>query len=725
MIPVAVVPYYSLRKQTERSGRQSLFQLHMEFAKLIQSLNQDIETAAKVLFQNLKPRLEEDPSLVRAIQEGNQSVLEGLEQELANSLHSFGAYFEGMQVHLLSLKEYTELDNNVRADPGLYETEDGSLLLWVYSELTADEITTGGFLVGQPLLRRQGQPPQQRASGSDESPGQSRLPRTFTLERFVRTFYNVQVEVIDPNAPVVLEPEFVESEPFQELLQGKHPLGLVSPNVKIRNRLSQAIFLPFNNQHGQLTGIMALFVPRLPSLPGFIVDHALHGIIFSALFSVVVAVFVARSIARPLNRLTKTARQMARGDLSARVEVTSKDEVGQLAVSFNDMAAEVERGHTELAARAQELEDSIRLLNATNRELTRIQNHLENILANIRSGVIVIDNVGRVIRSNRAAQEILGLAEPPDADYREIVGYEEFGQIVESSLHRGISVFQREIAWQGSGETSIHLQVSTVPLLDTGRITGLVVTFYDLSNIRRLERQLVLQDRLAALGRLSAGVAHEIRNPLGVIKGSAELLRKRFGGLPEEEGLCDFILEEVARMSRVVSDFLNFARPPVPELEQIDINSVIRRCFQYLEHQDCSHHIRHEFDLSHNLPALRLDPSLFQQVLLNVFLNAHEAMPGGGTIRVRTRRLSPREVSVEVEDTGVGIPRAELQHIFDPFFTLKDAGTGLGLSVVHQIVSSHGGRIEVDSREGMGTTFRLIFPVDGESLRQSEPSSLS
>ena len=177
-------------------------------------------------------------------------------------------------------------------------------------------------------------------------------------------------------------------------------------------------------------------------------------------------------------------------------------------------------------------------------------------------------------------------------------------------------------------------------------------------------------------------------------------------------------------MSRVVSDFLNFARPPVPELEQIDINAAILRCLQYLEHQSRSNHVRHEFDLAHNLPALRLDPSLFQQVLLNIFLNAQEAMPDGGTLQVRTRRMSHREVSVEVEDSGVGIPQEDLQHIFDPFFTSKDAGTGLGLSVVHQIVASHGGRVEVDTHKGVGTTFRLIFPVDGESLRRSKPASL-
>ncbi|MFH1743256.1 MAG: ATP-binding protein [bacterium] len=722
MIPVAVTPYYQMRKGSLETGRERLLQSGREFRHLIENIKQSIPPAAKIVSQNLEPVLKEDKSLATAFREGDRSRLDALEPQLENNLHGFDAY-RGMQVHLLGLRELRELDDYAPPDRGLYETKRGFLLLWVYAAVTVDDITIGGFLVGRPLMRRQGQPSDRPIPESKESPAPL-LASTITLEMIVRTYHNVHVEVFDTNTLEIREDEIEETDPLRELLQGKRP-DLYTENLTISETPSQALLFPFNNHHGELTGIIALYTPHLPPLQGFMRNYVLNGIMFSVFFAIVVGAFIARSIARPLNRLTKTAKQMARGDFSARVQVSSKDEVGQLAASFNDMATHIERSHTELAARARELEDSIRLLNATNRELTRIQSHLENILANIRSGVIVIDNVGRVIRANRAGQEILGLTDQPNADYREILGYEEFAQMVESSLHKGISVFQREISWNGSENTSVPLQVSVVPLLDGGRITGLVVTFHDLSSIRKLEQQLVLQDRMAALGRLSAGVAHEIRNPLGIIKGSAELLRKRFGGQEGEEGLLDFILEEVARLSRVVSDFLNFARPPMPEFEPVDVNSVIRRSLQYLEHQDRSQHILQEFDLAHNLPALQLDPNLFQQVLLNILLNAQEAIPEGGTIRVRTRRYSSREVAVEVEDSGVGISQDDLQHVFDPFFTSKDTGTGLGLSVVHQIVSSHSGRIEVDSREGSGTTFRLIFPIHRENSNQPRYSSLS
>jgi len=715
MIPLAVFPYYSVREKSMENGKRRLQQVLHDFRELSERTTDNLRSAARLVIQALTTQFVENPSLKRAFRESDKAVLDSLEHQLTDTLHSVRLY-RGMQVHLLSIEEYKELEQQPYR---LYETEDGAFLLWVYSELTSDELVIGGFVVGQPLMTQRDQVIQSAESQDSNLPTELRTVQSYTPEWTPRSPYGVQTDIVDAKTPWILDNEFIQSSEFQELIEGKRQ-QIYADSVKVNGNLSQAALIQFKNQYGDVSGIIILSVPRLEPLWGFIWTHALRGILISVIFALSVAVFVARSIAHPINRLTRTAKQMAKGDLTARVEVSSRDEIGQLASSFNDMAGEVERSHTELAARAQELEDSIRLLNATNRELTRTQNHLENILANIRSGVIVIDNVGRIVRANRASQEILGLTEPPDADYREVLGYEGFGQLVEDSLHKGISVFQREIAWTTGENDQVPLQVSTVPLLDSGRITGLVVTFHDLSNIRKLEKQLVLQDRLAALGRLSAGLAHEIRNPLGVIKGAAELLRKRFGGLPGEEGLCNFILEEVARLSRVVSDFLNFARPPAPELDKVDVNAVIRRSFQYLEHQKNAHSVRQEFDLASNLPPLDLDTNLFQQVLLNIFLNAQEAMPKGGTIRVRTRRMSARDVAVEVEDTGVGIPSENLQHIFDPFFTSKDAGTGLGLSLVHQIVSSHGGQIEVDSHEGAGTIFRIILPVNGEKVNQSK-----
>ncbi|HOE10619.1 MAG TPA: ATP-binding protein [bacterium] len=714
MVPVAVVPYYSLRKQVLERGKASLDLVWQEFRNMGATINEMLEPAAYMVRSELQAEFNKDTSLARAFREGDVARLEELEARLTEKLRRFRGC-RLMQVHLLSLKDYEDLDSLQQKDlpnMGLYESKDGTFLLWMYSELAEEDVVVGGLVVGQPIMHRQEVLPDTSSSIG----GGLQKPRSpFVLDWKPRKLRGVQIDVIDPADPTILDPGFVKSEKFQNLLSGEYSYAdNYMDSIRIDGDLSQALLFPFNNHKGELTGVIILSVARLEPLSGFILKHALSGIVFSTLFAIVVGVVLARSIAHPLNRISRTAKQMARGDLTVRSEIVGEDEIGQLAASFNEMASEVERSHTELAARARELEDSVRLVNAANRELTRIQNRLENILANIRSGVLVIDNVGRVIRANRAALEILGLEKTPNADYREVLGYEDFGELVESSLHRGISIFQREIKWSRDGHTPVPMQVSTVPLLDGGRIAGLVVTFHDLSSIRKLERQLVLQDRLAALGRLSAGVAHEIRNPLGVIKGSAELLRKRFGGMPGEEGLFDFILEEVARLSRVVSDFLNFARPQTPELEKVDVNTVIQRSVQYLEHQANSLEIRREFELAGNLPSLQLDPNLFQQVLLNILLNAQEAMPQGGTIRIRTRRFSAREIAVEIQDTGVGIPPDNLQHIFDPFFTSKDSGSGLGLSVVHQIVSSHSGRIEVESSVGVGTTFRLIFPIQRE-----------
>ena len=388
------------------------------------------------------------------------------------------------------------------------------------------------------------------------------------------------------------------------------------------------------------------------------------------------------------------------------------------------MAETVENSHTEMEQRAHDLQESNRLLESANRELHHTREFLENLLANIRTGVMALDMNGRVMRLNRAAAEILGCQTGDEGrQYHDLVGRATFAMLLESTLHKGVSIFQREVQQRNRLGQKLPLQVSTVPMLENGKLNGMVVTFHDLSNVRRLEEQLIRQDRLAALGRLSAGVAHEIRNPLGIMKGSAELLKRRFGGQPGEEGLTDFILEEIDRLSRVVSDFLNFARPPAPELRRRNVNDIVRRATAFLAHQDTPAPINYRYELTADLPPVALDSNLFQQVMLNLLLNAQEAMPKGGIIAVRTAMTESAEIAIEIIDEGIGVPPDAMDRIFDPFYSSKESGTGLGLSVVHQIVVGHGGRIEVESEAQEGSIFRVILPVCGEEIPQQIPAA--
>ncbi|HXK94892.1 MAG TPA: ATP-binding protein, partial [bacterium] len=292
------------------------------------------------------------------------------------------------------------------------------------------------------------------------------------------------------------------------------------------------------------------------------------------------------------------------------------------------------------------------------------------------------------------------------------------------SLEQAHPVQENEILYELADGTLIPLQISTAPVLENGQLTELVVTVHDLSAIRQLEERVRRQDRLAALGHMAAGVAHEIRNPLGIIRGSAELLKKRFAHQPEEAGLSDFILEEVARLSRVVNDFLLFARPPAPHLDEVRAEELFTEIADYFEKQPAREKYPLVMEPADGVPALAMDLKLGRQIFLNLFLNAQEAMPEGGTITVRARAYSPREVAVEVIDEGMGIPPDRIDKIFDPFFTMKENGTGLGLSLVYQLMSSHGGRVEVESTPGQGSVFRLIFPAYEALMAERQPEAM-
>jgi signal transduction histidine kinase len=246
-----------------------------------------------------------------------------------------------------------------------------------------------------------------------------------------------------------------------------------------------------------------------------------------------------------------------------------------------------------------------------------------------------------------------------------------------------------------------------------------------LENSRAYER-MKERDRLAALGEMAAGLAHEIRNPLGAIKGAAQLLvgpdgriRHDEAGAPAEVGeFLGIIVEEVNRLNRVVSQFLDYARPyKVAENAEIDLNDVVKKTLTLLERQEAASQVKIELELDAELPPVRGDPEQLRQVFLNLGINGMQAMGhNGGALTITTRTRRPgrdRAQLVEVifADTGPGIPRDQLRHLFIPFFTTKDKGTGLGLPISQRIVAHHGGAIEVRSMVGRGTQFSVVLPV--------------
>jgi signal transduction histidine kinase len=255
------------------------------------------------------------------------------------------------------------------------------------------------------------------------------------------------------------------------------------------------------------------------------------------------------------------------------------------------------------------------------------------------------------------------------------------------------------------------------------------------------------RDRLAALGSMAAGLAHEVKNPLGAIKGAAQLLEE-LGASPDDPAAREFvgiILEEVTRLDRVVGSFLDYARPHAGNPVPLDLNAAVRRTVQIVSSQITDGAIDVQLDLAEPLPRTRIDPEKFRQVLMNLLQNAIQAMDGRGKITVSTtvRRSGRARVAhtppdppsrrslsddtelleVSVRDTGPGISPKVLRNLFIPFFTTKTQGTGLGLAISQSIVQNAGGAIEVHSQPGEGTTFTILLPSAGIPLSTPIPSS--
>jgi two-component system, NtrC family, sensor kinase len=247
-------------------------------------------------------------------------------------------------------------------------------------------------------------------------------------------------------------------------------------------------------------------------------------------------------------------------------------------------------------------------------------------------------------------------------------------------------------------------------------VIGRLIIMDDITERVELEAQLSQADKLSSIGLLAAGVAHEVNTPLAVISSYAQMLAKQLQGDPQRGALLEKITRQTFRASEIVNNLLNFSRTSGTEFTEIDVNKVISDTLALLEHQFRTSRIHIQSELYRDLPLIYGNAGRLQQVFLNLFLNAKDAMNNGGTLRIAT--ANGEAIIVSVADTGSGIAQEHIHRIYDPFFTTKSAprdgqnrGTGLGLSVTYGIIQEHAGKIKVESRPGEGTTFLLEFPL--------------
>ncbi|HEX8175059.1 MAG TPA: ATP-binding protein [Pyrinomonadaceae bacterium] len=369
-----------------------------------------------------------------------------------------------------------------------------------------------------------------------------------------------------------------------------------------------------------------------------------------------------------------------------------------------------------LAARLadRQARSDVQLIEAT-QSLATLRALHERIVESIRSGVVTTDLRGRIYTFNAAAEEITG--------YRatEVRGQDAsifFGEL-KDHIAQSMSAAQ-------AGEPSprfesycltpdglrLRLGFGISPLFsETGETTGLVLTFQDLTEVRSLEEAARRQDRLAAVGRVAAGIAHEIRNPLASMRGSIQVLRSDMDGDSSQAQLMEIILRESDRLNQIIADFLAYARPRNTQLALIDLREPLRETFTLLRH---SPEIRDGHILEEELPdgpvMVSADVSQLKQVFWNLSRNALQAMPEGGTLRAEMSRAASGRLRITFKDTGRGMTQEQVEHLFEPFSSSTTGGTGLGLSIVYQIIRDHGGTINVRSREGQGTTITVELP---------------
>jgi len=229
---------------------------------------------------------------------------------------------------------------------------------------------------------------------------------------------------------------------------------------------------------------------------------------------------------------------------------------------------------------------------------------------------------------------------------------------------------------------------------------------------RRLEDKLNHAERLASLGEMVASVSHEIKNPLGIVRSTAEILNKRLKDLaPSSKHLTEIIITETSRLDDIVREFLDFARPQIPQFTKGSINDLILKVMEFMKTEFAKNRITVRTDLNPAIKPMNIDQNLFYRALLNLFINALQAMPDGGTLSINSSfaQDNRKNIHIMIQDTGIGISKEKLPMIFTPFYTDKNRGTGLGLAIAQNIINEHNGSIDVESETGKGTTFIITL----------------
>ncbi len=507
------------------------------------------------------------------------------------------------------------------------------------------------------------------------------------------------------------QPDPREDQALMRLFRGGEPEGYVKKGD--RGRLYD-FFYPLRLEDGRTLGAVKV-VMDMATIESHKAQARLYNVLtiagITAFLAFMFHFFTKRNLSQPLEQLERGVQRFSQGDLEHRIRLEETDEIGHLAQTFNGMAEEIQR---------------------TNRGILREREFTRSIIESISDGIIVVDKDKRVTAWNRATARLCAL--PGEEEAGRPLG-EVFPQCQEGSFSaelegllegKRVSFSATQTKEPEPGGERLRLNIDGYPLRNaSGKITGVVLVIKDVTERVKLERQVQQAEKMAAVGQLVSGIAHEVGTPLNIISGRAEWVMKRLEPESPLREKLSVIIGQIDRIARLVRQCLAFARPKQLTMRPEGVNRILESVAELLEPQVQRHGLALRIELSRDLPPVTADADQLQQLFLNLCLNAIQVMSGAGEL-VLTSALSDgrgagaagkaaaeRYIRVDVSDTGPGIPEEHLGKIFDPFFTTKDVGegTGLGLTVSSRIAEAHGGWIEVRSELGKGSVFSVFLPA--------------
>jgi len=353
-----------------------------------------------------------------------------------------------------------------------------------------------------------------------------------------------------------------------------------------------------------------------------------------------------------------------------------------------------------------------KLLEAQIKQLTNLENFTQNILDSITNVFIALDKNLRIQSINKEGKKIFHFEESyPGKDLSTLLeDYDEIEEVLKGVLTNNRKSIKIETKFRSNEKDSMYFKLYAYPLRNImDKVEGVVVVLEDISEIRKLENQIRRAEKLSATGELASGIAHEIRNPLGIIKTISQTIYNDIEDEEIKEGI-DIIIHEVDRANTVIKGLLDFAKPSIGHIGAQSVNKVIRNIILITYKYAQQHHVKINYDYNEDVMGL-IDEEKLKQAFINIIFNSIQAMPRGGIININVV-LQEDWIKVSFKDEGIGISPEKLEKIFEPFYTTKDTGTGLGLPITHRIIEEHKGFMEVSSIVGEGTTIDIFLPVD-------------